>query len=123
MRARIKASKPMITKLQEKISLAYDRGDLQAFRRAQGILGVLRGDRYEDIAQIVGVTVETIRLWIKSFLVDGLNSLKFKKTRGRPPKLTREQKKQLKQAIKHGPEAAGYESGCWNSAMVQDILL
>lgn len=122
MRARITASKPMIKKLQEKVSLAYDRGDLQALRRAQGILGVLRGDRYEDIAQIVGVTVETIRLWIKSFLVDGFNSLKFKKTRGRPPKLTREQKKHLKQAIKHGPEAAGYESGCWNSAMVQDFI-
>lgn len=122
MRPRITASKMMVGKLEEKVSLACERGDLQAFRRAQGILGVLRGDLYEDIAQIVGVTVETIRLWTNSFLVDGLRSLKFKKSRGRPPKLTKEQKRQLKQAIKAGPEAAGYTSGCWNSAIVQDFI-
>lgn len=122
MRPRITASKAMIAKLEEKVSLAYDQGDLQALRRAQGLLGILRGDLYERIAQIVGVTVETIRLWIKSFLVSGLRSLKFKKSRGRPPKLTKEQKRQLKQAIKAGPEAAGYAGGCWNSAIVQDFI-
>jgi hypothetical protein len=100
MRPRITASKAIITKLEEKISLAYDRGDLQALRRAQGLLGVLRGDFYGDVAQLIGVTVETIRLWIKSFLVDGLTSLKFKRSTGRPPKLTKEQKRQLRQAIK-----------------------
>lgn len=112
----------MIMKLEGKVSLAYERGDIQALRRAQGLLGVLRGDLYERIAQIVGVTVETIRLWIKSFLIEGLQSLKFKKSKGRPPKLTKEQKKQLKKAITEGPEAAGYASGCWNSAIVQDYI-
>ncbi len=105
----------MIAKLREKVSLAYELGDIQALRRGQGLLGVLRGDLYEDIAQIVGVTVETIRLWVKSFLFVGLRSLKFKKSKGRPPKLTKEQKKQLKQVIKDGPEAAGYASGCWKA--------
>ena len=112
----------MITKLEGKVSHAYERGDIQALRRGQGLLGVLRGDLYEDIAQIVGVTVETIRLWVRSFLFEGLRSLKFKKSRGRPPKLTKEQKKQLKQVIKDGPEAAGYTSGCWNSAIVQNFI-
>lgn len=122
MKPRISASKTIITKLQEKVSLAYSRGDLQALRRAQGLLGVLRGDRYEDIAQIVGVGVETLRLWINSFLLNGLRSIKFKKSRGRPPKLSKEQKMRLKQAIKSGPEEAGYTSGCWNSAIVQDFI-
>ena len=122
MRPRITASKAMIAKLETKVSLAYERGDLQCLRRAQGLLGVVRGDRYEDIAQIVGVTVETIRLWTNSFLLEGLHSIKFKKSRGRPPKLTKEQKRQLKQAIKDGPEQAGYASGCWNSTIVQDFI-
>lgn len=122
MRPRITASKVMITKLEKKVSLAYDRGDIQILRRAQGLLGVFRGNLYEEIAQIVGVTVETLRLWIRSFLVDGFRSLKSKRSKGRPSKLTKEQKKQLKKVIKSGPEAAGFACGCWNSAIVQAYI-
>lgn len=122
MRPRITASKAIISKLQQKVSIACNLGDVQFLRRTQGLLGVLRGDRYEDIAQIVGVAVETIRLWINSFLAEGFRSLKLKKSKGRPPKLTKSQKKQLKQVIKRGPEEAGYGTGCWNSAIVQDFI-
>lgn len=102
--------------------LAKERGDIQIWRRGKGILGILSGYRYEDIGHILGVTTETIRLWVNAFLHEGLNSLKIKAGRGRPPKLTKAQKKKLKNVVKEGPESAGYASGCWNSSMIQDYI-
>ncbi len=122
MRPRITASKKRIAQLQCKMHQAKDRGELKALRKTQGVLGVLLGQSYDNVAQMVGVTAETIRLWINDYLVGGIKSIRLSGSPGRPPKLTKGRKKQLKAMIKGGPEALGYTSGCWNSAMVQDLV-
>lgn len=71
MKPRITASKMMMTKIQEKVSLANGRGDLPTLHPDQALHSILRADRYEDMAQIIGMPVETIRLWINSFLREG----------------------------------------------------
>jgi transposase len=122
MRPRITASKTMIAKLTAKVNQAKDRADINILRKTQAMLAVIKGNRYDDIADLLGVTVETIRLWINDFLSRGMLALRIKKASGRPPKLTKSQKKELKKAVKNGSDAAGYQSGCWNSAMVQDYI-
>ena len=119
---RITASKPILKQLDRKINNAKELGDVGVLRRGQGLIGVLSGVEYKDIATTIGVTTETIRLWVNAFLCEGIDSLQLRKSSGRPSKLSKSQKKQLKQAIKDGPEAAGYTSGCWNSPMVQDYF-
>lgn len=122
MTPRISASKPIVKELNRKINYAKQIGDLGTLRRGQGLQGVLSGAGYETIAAIVGVSTETIRLWVNAFLCGGVESLEVRKSPGRPCKLTKSQKKKLKQAITEGPEAAGYSSGCWNAPMVQDYI-
>jgi transposase len=41
---------------------------------------------------------------------------------GRPPKLTPTQKQRLRDLVTAGPEAAGYPTGCWSSALLQDLI-
>ena len=41
---------------------------------------------------------------------------------GRPAKLTSSQKQRLREVVTAGPEAAGYQTGCWSSALLQDLI-
>lgn len=38
-------------------------------------------------------------------------------------KLTATQRMRLKELVLAGPQAAGYASGCWNSALIQDLMM
>jgi len=40
---------------------------------------------------------------------------------GRQAKLTKTQKQQLCKLIDAGPEAAGFETACWNSVLIQTV--
>jgi transposase len=42
--------------------------------------------------------------------------------RGRKEKLNSSQKKQLEKMIDEGPEANGFECGCWNSALIVELV-
>jgi transposase len=55
-------------------------------------------------------------------LTHGLDSLKYGTSSGRPPKLTKTQRRQLKEVILKGPQAAGFEVGCWNTLMIQEYI-
>jgi hypothetical protein len=48
--------------------------------------------------------------------------LAYKKPPGRPARLTKTQKQELKEMILAGPEEAGYASACWTSLMVQELI-
>lgn len=54
--------------------------------------------------------------------MDGWASLRSRRSPGRPAKLTAAQKQHLCDLISAGPEAAGYDTGCWNSALIQDLI-
>jgi transposase len=61
-------------------------------------------------------------LWVKNFLLRGVDGLKTKKYSGRPPKLTKTQKKELDQIITEGPVKAGFPGACWRSPMIQWLI-
>jgi transposase len=60
--------------------------------------------------------------WIAAFLVKRLDSLTYRKSSGRPPKLTKTQRAQLKEVIKAGPQAAGFQTACWTSVLIQQVI-
>jgi transposase len=123
MRPRISASKKILRQLQAKMNFAKQNGEISTLRRVQGLTGVVnQGMEYEEVATVIGVSAESVRLWVRDFLVTGIESLIPKRSPGRPTKLSKKDKKKLKQAIKDGPEASGYMSGCWNSPMIQDFI-
>ncbi len=56
------------------------------------------------------------------FLVQGLDSLGYQPGGGRKAKLTPTQKKRLCSLIDAGPEAAGFDTACWNSIVIRVLI-
>jgi transposase len=80
----------------------------------------------QPIAAVVarlGVGRSTVYAWLHAFVLDRFASLQVRKPSGRPAKLTLTQKQRLKTLVEAGPEAAGYATGCWHSALIQALIL
>jgi len=120
--ARITISKETINQLVDALQKAYKSGDAGMIKRIGVLLDLSRGDDMEAIAFRHGVSLSSIYAWLKKLLVEGVASLKPHWKGGRPPKLSKCQKKELGEMIDAGPEAAGFQRGCWNSAMIQELI-
>lgn len=119
---RISLSNQTRKELEKLLRQSESRGDLNTAKRAMAILAVVGRNTYSKIASILKVCEESIRLWVKAFLLKGLKGLKSKKISGRPPKLTKFQKKELDKTITKGPAAAGFPGACWRSPMIQSLI-
>lgn len=101
---------------------AQRNGDLRMAKRIMALLAVADGTLYSVLAATLKVNEESIRLWVNSFLLKGVAGLKSNKYSGRPPKLTKTQKKELDKIITDGPEKAGFPGACWRSPMIQSLI-
>jgi transposase len=104
------------------IDQAQRTGNIRMIKRLLCILAVADGKPYLEIAQTLRVTQESIRLWVNKALLKGIDSLKSKKSAGRPPKLTKTQRKELDKLITEGPAKAGFPGACWRSPMIQILI-
>ena len=109
--------------LYERLQRAYTKGYPQLIRRIQSLLYIADDKPVADVATILGLGEQTIRGYVHSFVLRGIASLVYKRPPGRPPKLTKTQRKELAELIEAGPQQAGYESGCWTALMIQDLIL
>jgi transposase len=119
---RIAFSGETVKRLKQELQKAYERGDVRAVRRLSVL--VMIGERI-SLATIVAtwnVSQQTVYNWLKDFLVRRWDGIHYRRAPGRPPRLTKTQKRQLSQLIKAGPEAAGYPTGCWTSILIQDLI-
>jgi len=120
--ARINVSKETVNQMVKALQKAYKSGDARMIKRISVLLDFSRGDAVESIIERHGVSSSSLYEWIKKLLVEGVAGLKPKWQGGRPSKLTKSQKKALGKLIDAGPEAAGFRSACWNSAMLQALI-
>jgi len=90
--------------------------------RILSILAIAEGICQEQVADTLQVSVESIRLWLRTFLLHGVQGIATKKSPGRPPKLTKTQKRELAVIIDKGPAEAGFLSNCWRSPMLQHLI-
>jgi transposase len=104
------------------LRLAWRCGDKGRIRRLTALVGLAEEQPVPVLAERLGVSEETVYAWLRAFLADRWASLCPRRSPGRPPRLTPSQKTRLKEVITAGPEAAGYPTGCWNSALVQDWI-
>ena len=119
---RITAGTQTRKKMGKVLSQAENRGDLRTGKRVMAILAVLDGVRYAQIAFILKVCEESIRLWVNAFLLRGVEGLKSRKPPGRPSKLTKTQRKELDKIITEGPAKTGFPGACWRSPMIQSLI-
>jgi transposase len=115
-------SKETVKELTHRLRLAWHQSKLPLVKQLSALL--LLADRLPvfTIACRLGVSTTTIYGWRDAFLERRWASLVRGKSTGRPTKLTSTQRQRLKELIVAGPEAAGYKTGCWNAALIQDLI-
>jgi transposase len=119
----LKLSKQQLTELENQLKFAESMGNLSEVKRILALLSLAAGQFVEDISDILKISIETVRLAINKFLTGGSKELKSKLRPGRPPKLTKTQRKQLAELITLGPEKAGFPGACWRTPMIQHLIL
>lgn len=112
-------------RLDQEMRIAEERNNVQSLKLVWALQLMAKGRSVEDVADILHRSSQTIREWIDRFLVEGFDFIKRLRVRrrGRKPKLTRKQRKQLYDWICSGPESCGFEGGLWSSAMVAELIL
>ncbi len=118
-------SKCLIERLKKQLCIAHQTNDFRLYRIVQGLLWLSEGQTIREIAALLNVSERTPYNWLKAFLQGGINWLRNEryKGRGRKPTLTKSQKKELKKRIELGPEKNGFDSGVWNTAMINELIL
>ena len=119
---RITFSKAHVKRLKQELEQAYQRGDARAVRHLSVLIMIAGRIALETILSVWNVSQQTIYNWLNDFLAHRWDSLEYHKAPGRPPRLTKSQKQELSKWIEDGPEACGYQTGCWTSVLIQDLI-
>lgn len=122
MQAKIHLCGATVKQLEHFLRVAFQRGDVATIKRISALLLLGDDQSVELIAQRLGVCTQTIYNWLHAFVLHRWASLRPRTSPGRPAKLTAAQKQRLGALIDAGPAAAGYDTGCWNSALIQDLI-
>lgn len=108
--------------LAERLRQAYRTGHLRVIRRIHALLHLAAGQTVAEVAELLHLGEQTVRDYLAAFLLRGMASLAYRRSPGRPPKLTKTQQQKLVAVITAGPLAAGYETGCWSALLIQDWI-
>jgi len=119
---RVSFSKETVKRLKQELDRAYFRGDLRSVRRLSVLVMVGGKITLGAILSLWNVSQQTVYNWLNEFLIHRWDSLKYKKATGRPPRLSKTQKRRLSGWIEAGPEACGFASGCWTSVLIQELI-
>lgn len=123
MYVRIQLERATVKALSTRLVEARQHGQVRLVTRITALLLVNHVDQLDEIIGLVQVARSSFYRWLAALLADGLQSVQVRRPTGRPAKLTKTQKQRLVELITAGPEAARYTSACWNSALIQDLIL
>ncbi len=101
---------------------ALRQGKGRLVKRISALLHLSDGMAVAEAAERVGAGESTVYAWLHAFILRRLESLRYGTSPGRPGKLTPTQRERLKELVAAGPLAAGYPTGCWSSALLQDLV-
>ncbi len=120
---RIQLTRPTVKTLEALLQKMVKFKEAKLVRRISALLEHLQQQQpVSEVAAKWGVSEAAIYHWVKQFMRGGLQSLHYHYKGGRPPKLSLRQQKTLTQLLDSGPQACGFEEGCWNSALVQELI-
>lgn len=121
MNIRIRLSSTMRESMLKMLHQALGRDRRQA-KRILAVLGIIDGYSPEETAERLDLSERSVYNYVIAFLHKRLESLKYKRPPGRKRKLTKCQREELSELVDRGPEAAGYDFGCWTSALIKELI-
>lgn len=122
MDAKITFCRTTVKTLTIHLHTALAESDIRQIKRIMALLELADHQPVGVVAERLGVCPQTIYHWVHAFLRERWASLRRRRSPGRPAKLTPTQKERLCEWLKAGPDAAGYPTGCWNTALIQDLI-
>ena len=115
-------SAPTIKSLIDRLKEAFDAGDVRSARQLWALLNLGDGRSVAESAHQLSLCPQTLYRWLRAFLLQGVEALGYRKAPGRPPKLSKTQKRRLAALLDAGPQAAGYPNACWSSQLLQHLI-
>ena len=95
---------------------------MQAIRRLQGGELLENGYDLDEVVEITGASLSSVKRWKKKINEGGIPALVRKPNSGRKSSLTPEQFDELKQIVKAGAVASGFSNERWNSQRVAKVV-
>jgi transposase len=75
-----------------------------------------------EVARRLDVHRQSVSRWHQAWQAEGPQALKQAGRAGRKPRLEPKQLAQIRDGLKAGPEALGYDNGLWTAARVGDLI-
>lgn len=94
----------------------------QARRRLMAGDLILRGFDNDEIIDILGISLSSVKRWRRKVTEGGLHTLARKSQTGCPKKLDDAKRRELKRIILKGARAAGYLVDRWTLRIVADLI-
>lgn len=95
--------------------------ELAVRRRIAGRL-LLQGKGVREVARLVDAAPSSVSRWKQALDAGGLSALQAKPQPGRTPRLTPQQKEDLKRILARGAPAAGFPNDLWTLARVAQVI-
>lgn len=110
--------------MKNKHTSSLSRRDRQALqkRRIKAIKLYQKGQTQYQIAKKLKVSFEAVSNWVEDFKKHGLDGLKSKGKPGQKPKLTQDDKRNIRRAILKGPKTAGYSTDLWTLERLKTLI-
>jgi len=92
-------------------------------RRRLAVLRVLDGYATDEVADVLGVDIRSVRRWVRTFHREGWSGLLAEPHPGRPPKLTRTQEKIVLRWLRDPATEFGFATELWSAGRIAELIL
>ena len=123
VRIRIQVSSATVKALHARLQQAYLKDDVRLVRRTTVLIDLLV--HHVPLAVLCerwGLSASCLYDWQRAFLLHGLESLCYRHSGGRRPKLTPKQKRRLGDLLEAGPLVVGCETACWDAVLIRVLI-
>jgi transposase len=120
---RIQVSSATVKALHARLQQAYLKDDVRLVRRTTVLIDLLV--HHVSLAVLCerwGLSASCLYDWQRAFLLHGLESLCYRHSGGRRPKLTPKQKRRLVDLLEAGPLVVGCETACWDAVLIRVLI-
>jgi len=120
---RIQLSSATVKALHARLRQAYLKHDVRLVRRTTVLIDLLvHHVPMAILCERWGLSSSCLYDWQSAFLLHGLESLHYRHSGGRRPKLTPKQKQRLVEFLEAGPLVMGCETACWDAVLIRVLI-